>query len=372
MREREKNIFYNVLKNETSLTEVMCNLMSYKAFRDLFIELVNTKRTEENRLKISMISYDDFSTEKDFGSDEEIDENNDTAKIGRGDLILDYDDKDVIFEIKVENFTRLTKNQPEGYLRYLKKQNKDEVTCNDKLYFILPKQYRHINEICQRWHKHNSHCQELIKDNHIIYWEDILDEIKRRELHRINPIIEAFCEILDNRWFFIKPFSFSSYEIGLIFEKYNNKNEELTMAFDTNIPKIMNKLCDIVLQVKIDTIRKEDQQCTEYFGYFVDHKKYGFSEKIYIFYGITYEVWEKSNSPLMIEVGVNEQYDDDGFEKKIAEKLELEPFTYEDNTLRYIKSIEKESFSDQKIVSLLQQKIEDIISKVKQIAPQSD
>lgn len=36
IKDRENNIFYNVIRNETSLTEVFCNLMQYKVFRDLF------------------------------------------------------------------------------------------------------------------------------------------------------------------------------------------------------------------------------------------------------------------------------------------------------------------------------------------------
>ena len=40
IKHRENNIFFNVIRNETSLTEVFCNLMQYKAFRDLFLNFV--------------------------------------------------------------------------------------------------------------------------------------------------------------------------------------------------------------------------------------------------------------------------------------------------------------------------------------------
>jgi hypothetical protein len=42
--EREKNIFFNIIKNETSLTEVFCNLLNYKAFRNLFLNIVKNKK----------------------------------------------------------------------------------------------------------------------------------------------------------------------------------------------------------------------------------------------------------------------------------------------------------------------------------------
>lgn len=40
---REENIFYNLIKNETSLTEVFCNFMKYENFRNLFIDMINEK-----------------------------------------------------------------------------------------------------------------------------------------------------------------------------------------------------------------------------------------------------------------------------------------------------------------------------------------
>ena len=49
--EREENIFYNLIKNETSLTEVFCNFMKYKIFRNLFIDIVNEKiKNQDNRI----------------------------------------------------------------------------------------------------------------------------------------------------------------------------------------------------------------------------------------------------------------------------------------------------------------------------------
>jgi hypothetical protein len=368
---RGKNIFYNVLKNETSLTEVMCNLMSYKTFRDLFIELVNTKRTEENILKNSLISYDNFGTEKDFGDDKDCckEREEDDNKIGRGDLILNYNEENIIFELKVEKFTKLTKNQPSGYLCYLKNQNQN--AYNDKLYFILPKGYMHIEDIYSKWlHYDSSYSKELIKNRNIIYWEDILDEIKERELHKINPIIEAFCEILDYRWFYMKPFYFSENEIEFIFQEHNTKNEELSMVSDTNIPRIMHKLYDIVENVKIEPILKENRQNSEWYGYYVSHRKYDLPEKIDIWYGITYEIWENRNAPLMIQVDV---CDDEELEEKIAKELNLKKYIYKEEDIpAYILLIPKEFFNKENITSLFQEKIQEVINKIREITKESD
>ena len=114
---RENNIFYNVIKNETSLTEVFCNLMHYKAFRDLFLSIVNKKRKKLSleEFQISSIKYNDFSTEKDLKED--------GSRLGRGDLILKNKDDEYIFELKIEKYRKLTVNQPESYLKYLKNDN---------------------------------------------------------------------------------------------------------------------------------------------------------------------------------------------------------------------------------------------------------
>lgn len=60
-RTREASIFYNVIRNETSLTEVFCNLMHYKAFRELFLDFVGI-----TYISLDTISYNNFSTEKNF------------------------------------------------------------------------------------------------------------------------------------------------------------------------------------------------------------------------------------------------------------------------------------------------------------------
>ena len=52
--EREENIFYNLIKNETSLTEVFCNFMRYENFRNLFIDMINEKiKNKENIIEHS-------------------------------------------------------------------------------------------------------------------------------------------------------------------------------------------------------------------------------------------------------------------------------------------------------------------------------
>ena len=69
--EREENIFYNLIKNETSLTEVFCNFMRYENFRNLFIDIINEKiKNQENRIDKSIVKFQNFDTEVILGDNE--------------------------------------------------------------------------------------------------------------------------------------------------------------------------------------------------------------------------------------------------------------------------------------------------------------
>ncbi|NCB10808.1 MAG: hypothetical protein EOM78_04155 [Erysipelotrichia bacterium] len=359
---RERNVFYNVLKNETSLTEVFCNLMSYKAFRDMFLDLVNQKRDDEKELKHQVIKYEDFSTEKDFGEIQECFEKDENNKIGRGDLILNYHDEDFIFELKVEKYTDLTKNQPQGYLCYLKKQN--ELSYNNNLYFVLPKGYMHKDQIFSRWQNFCNYPKEMIENNHILYWEDIIKEIRKRELDHLNIIIKEFCEILDFRWFYTKPIHFSKHEIELIFQQHNINNEELKMAFDANIPKIMSKLFEVIEGVadKFDVVKQE--QVSSYFGFTLNSKKNSINENIRVWFGTDYEIWQNENVPLMIEIIVDE---DEKLEKQINKILSLQKYNYSDGErIAYFIPIKKEIFEKGNIVDILRDEIHEIVNKLQE------
>jgi len=347
MEKREKNIFYNIIKNETSLTEVFCNIMQYKVFRELFLSIVNEKieALEGKKLQNFKINYDNFSTELNL--------KNENEKLGRADLILKVEEE-YIFELKIERYTHLTEHQPESYLKYLK---------NDNLFFILPKHYRHKDEICTRWHNATEYPIDKIK-HHLIYWEDILKKIKDKELDKINLLISEFCNILDYRWFYYPSIKFSNYEIELIFKKQNNvKNKkDLMMSMDSNIPKIMNKLFEVIEGVddKLDTT-KDGTKTESYYGYILKDKR--IPEKWEVWFGVDYEIWENEQLPLTIQV-----YSDDADEMDKIIKLGIfKKYTYkEDKDITTFVALNASDFEKENIVEIFTDKINEIIDKLKQ------
>ena len=228
--EREENIFYNLIKNETSLTEVFCNFMRYENFRNLFIDIINKKiKNKENIIDKSKVKFQNFDTEVALKENEE--------KAGRIDLQLKINEEIYLFEIKIEVLTKLTNNQPNGYLEYLKNDN---LYKNENLFFILPKGYFHTNEILEKWEEKTKYSKKEIENHNIIYWEDILDQLRKQELDKVNVFINEFCEIIDLNWFYFEKIDFPKSELELIFN--DKKDKGYTMIENVSIPVLMNKL----------------------------------------------------------------------------------------------------------------------------------
>ena len=121
---RQKNIFYKVAKDENSTTEIFCNLLGNKFFRDKFLEKFLDQKF------ISNIRYEeDINTQY-------------CSTHGRPDLIIENETVKIIVEVKIDKYRGLTPKQPDGYLKEL-----EESAQNNKwLIFLIPKGYVHFGE----------------------------------------------------------------------------------------------------------------------------------------------------------------------------------------------------------------------------------
>jgi len=353
--EREKNIFFNIIKNETSLTEVFCNLLNYKAFRDLFLNIVKNKNIDFNE---SNIGYKNFNTELILDGDN-----------GRSDLHLKANNTEYIFEIKIELYTDLTDNQPEGYLEYLKNRNVENI--NKNLFFILPRGYLHLKDIHKRWINKSKYSKNEIDKKNIIYWDEILSEIKKLELDKLNLFIGEFCKIVDYRWFKYEDIKFLQSEIELI--NLNSKRKKgYDMLSDANIPSLVNKLFKIVDSAyeKLYTVDKYNKQSSEYYGYILNNNKYKIPENWEVWFGVDFEIWASGKSPLTIQI-----YSEDKKEiTKIQKFLHSEEFKYENKTeedeivVTTFIELDKTIFAKNNIniAEKLVVKINEIINKIQQ------
>jgi len=352
MAHREDNIFYNVIRNETSLTEVFCNFMKYKQFREIFLNLVAEKNELFKELK-SHIKFDNFITEK------VLDDN-----LGRADLVLELNDEQYIFELKIEMYTRLTDNQPVNYLKFLANKN-------ENLFFILPKGYMHLSEICTKWNNENTnYSTKTINEKNILYWEDILGAIRKNELDKLNPFISEFCDILDYRWFKYEKIIFTTQELELIFS--NKKDKGYKMLEERSMPTTISKLFQVIdgVRMKIDYITKEDKQRSGYYGYLVNDKQSKMPDDIVIFFGIDFGIWEETNCPIIIQIESNSENEVKKieFNKLIEERLpEFKKYFDEDDELiLFYYGLEKKEFEskDENIIKTLSDKILEVIEKL--------
>jgi len=322
---RERNIFYNVLKNETSLTEVFCNLLDLKPFRDLFLEIIKEK---SKTFKSQDIVYANFKTEVNL---------QDEQHYGRSDLHLTLDEDEYIFEIKIEKKTKLTDNQPNGYLNYLNNKNQN-------LFFIIPRNYLHLNKICERWYTKNGYEKQKILSNNIILWEDILNRIKKYELDNVNLFINEFCNIVEYRWLKYKVINFKTFEIELLFNDKEDLGEDLKMLLDTNIPKIISKLFNVVDETykKFEIDSKSDEQCSDYYGYYLKNKAYNLNNDLDIWFGVDYEIWEKHNFPIIVQIIIN----NNNIIEKIKKINQLIEFEYDDGTKVFFIGLDKKIYEN--------------------------
>jgi len=276
MEYRENNIFYNIVRNETTLTEVFCNLMRFKAFRILFLEFVNDK-SENLPFNFQSIEYEDFETEKDF----KFSKNDIDTKVGRGDLILTVDERDYIFELKIETTTRTTVNQPNGYFEYLQEQDKNDKNHKKRLFFLLPKDYKHKNSL-----------KDVIPNN-ILYWEDFLISLKNSELPDLNIVINEFYNIVYETWFYIYTIKFNAIELDYL---YNLK--EIEMHNDT-IPNIMTQLFTIIEELESSykkSYKLKVERGSFEFGFYIKDA----SSNFILFVGIDFTLWKEKQIPLAV------------------------------------------------------------------------
>ncbi|WP_457594557.1 hypothetical protein [Hydrogenimonas sp.] len=328
--DRKENIFFNLIRSETGVTEAFCNLMQIKVFRDMFLNFVSS-RSDAISFDPDNIKYRAFSSEKPL----EMDGDGKDTRAGRADIAIDIKGLDYIFELKIEVNTRLTANQPERYLEYLKDQNPE--FYKERLFFILPEGY---------WYRKVLENHPQVAKCNIFYWEDLLEEIKKRELDRANVFIGEFCRILESNWFYYESVVFGKSELDLLFLK-----KEATLR-NSNLPSVMRKLFTVVNGVcgKIDCIGKYDRQQEEWFGYIVNNNKYGIKKGWEIWFGIDYELWEKEGDVFTVQILSGSGNED---EVELIAALEIEgkgkikEFVNSDNDVINYFSLDAESLAQE-------------------------
>lgn len=235
------NIFDSIVKEENNLSDLLFNCLKYDELRKAFTSFLGIEKECEHK---------DFQRELFLGNN------------GRCDLAIQNIFVYCLIEIKVYD-TSLSDNQRINYLRHL---DTIEDNIEKQLYFLIPKDYTHKEEL----------LSEKIK---LVFWEDFIEFIPDSS----NEVIKEFKQYL-NTWFHMS------------LQKINDN--ELKLLSDKNYSVALTKLMDNIeeLAEHLNTKYKVSKAKTSYeFGFYIESEKYG-----QLFYGIWYEVWNNSQSPVVI------------------------------------------------------------------------
>ena len=167
---RTSNIFHNLVTDEDSTTELLCNLMRFAAFRRPLLARLLSEACA------SQIVYDDIDTQVDLRGS------------GRPDIVIKNEDVCALVEVKVTQYQGLTDNQPDGYFSFLL----NDETRERWLLFLVPKDWIHLGSL-------NESLARLTAANRaggirtgVVYWDDVLTVIEENDLQALNPFLADF------------------------------------------------------------------------------------------------------------------------------------------------------------------------------------
>lgn len=266
---------------------------------------------------------------------------------GRADIFLDLGSKKIIFEIKNKVYTDLTAKQPEMYLDYLKKVNKEKF--DTFLLFILPKRYVHEELLYDRWSKKSYYYKENIK-NHVFYWEDFVKTLKDED----NLFVKAFYEFCID-WFDMKSITFTNEEKNQII---NLKGNSLEIIENETIPTLLVKIEKCLIRIGSDKLKWE-QISSEKGAYISGHS---YSKKINSYnlvLGLDYDMWREFKQPINIYISykdTSQDFNEPNIDDIKFEKFEIKENSTWDKFFAYVVqldfSIDDENFED-KIIELI-------------------
>jgi len=381
MRKRDKNIFKGVIDyHEDVMTEFLTNLMSFPPIRKIFLELLQNALCKS----LDNVTFEDFHTQVTLNNGSRI------------DIAIRNDNVEILIEVKKSIFRELTDNQPIEYLNHLKNHNSKEIKA---LFFLVPKGYFYLSEIKEEWHKSNSGIDFIERKNEspgsIIYWEDILKELKRLNLQNMSIIFKYYIELLED---ILTVVYLSENEIRLLNEvksvnmsnieskekiKFGIIKEDIAMINNTSVPLLVYKLGKIVDNVKENLeseLKEKKLTIKRYFDYSQNWLDIKLNNTILIMFGLWLPYWHIKGNPYCIGIKNVEESREikEIFESywNEIEILEEKPSSFraseyidgEDNTEYYLSPIKLKILESEKgtyeIIKGLKRLIEKIVSEV--------
>jgi hypothetical protein len=149
---RSTNIFFKLVKDENSATELLCNLMRFTPFRCALLA-----RLFPGSGVVNQIEHEGINTQIALSGGN-----------GRPDVVIEGDKILAIVEVKVELNCVPTENQPDGYFKYLLEQRGE---CAERwLAFLVPKGWIHEQSIKDKFTRFKADSTYNCIKTSILYW----------------------------------------------------------------------------------------------------------------------------------------------------------------------------------------------------------
>lgn len=191
---RVQSIFHNILTDENSATQLLCNLLQFGDFRAVFLELILPG------VDSSEVVLGDIDTQV-------VDD-----KCGRPDIRIRNESILALIEVKVETNTDCTENQPKGYMDFLREQTEPI----RRLVFLVPSDWFKLGQLKRELRSLESIGVDGRRvDTSIVTWDDVVRMIDAHvhTLDKGKPFIEEFHRRLVG-WVVSAPMLFKPEKIG--------------------------------------------------------------------------------------------------------------------------------------------------------------
>lgn len=264
---RTPNLFYNLVTDENSTTELLCNLMRFDKFRVGFLELFLQGDMA------SGIRWEDFETQ--------------VAIPGHGipDIQIQTDDLLALIEVKVRPGLGPSSYQTDGYFQFVSSRNFRE----RHLVYLVPAAWAYHESLKRLLDAREKDSPQTAIRAKIILWEDVVALIERLEASDPNLFLNEFNDLLLAR-IAPKPVSFS--------------HGEVSMLYSSEIPKSLSKLQRLVNDVqgqatmfKVRPSGSRSLSPSEYGVYFLDPKN-----RPRLWFGIWTDFWTDHGKPICFGV----------------------------------------------------------------------
>jgi hypothetical protein len=325
----DTSIFDNVLHYENATTELLRNLLLRdKDFCEAFISLFFP---EESNIRIDESL--NIETQHRINNENCI-----------PDLWIETDEYIICIEVKTSSWTNLTKNQPCGYLRELRKETKKW-----KLFLLAPEDYLYKTSWegeYKEGYKNNIENPVFLRET-IITWTKVLKKNKDLKLSEKNVILKEWEKYIEN---------------NLVPVKIKLEAEEAEIMFDTNTAIAVSKTIRIIHEVhkklkedgelKVKPTNRITNNLTKELGfYFLDD-----DGNYALWFGMWFPYWKEKGSPLAI--GMDEEYNKEAIDKFKDLKKHEEFDDY------YMIPIKKEILEKEDSITEISGKVTDIINEI--------